>query len=48
MPGAFRIHGPVEPNHVPVESALLTGGTLILTILTIVILLLVVFATRAS
>lgn len=48
MPGAFRIHGHAEPDHVPVESALLTAGVLILTLLTIVILFFIVFAIRAS
>lgn len=48
MPGAFRIHGHVEPHRVPVESALLTAGALILTLLTIVILFFVIFAARAG
>ena len=48
MPGAFRIHGHTEPHQVRVESALLTAGALVLTLLTIVILFFVVLATRAS
>ncbi|HEV2447808.1 MAG TPA: hypothetical protein VGS58_17880 [Candidatus Sulfopaludibacter sp.] len=50
MLGAFhaRIHGRAEHHPGSVESALLTAGALILTLLTLVILFFVVFATRAS
>jgi len=50
MPGVFhnRIHGRVEPNQASIESALLTAGALILTLLTLIVLFFVLFANRAS